>query len=108
MPNLSCYPQREASVAYRIFGSDAVLISTSTNTVRMLNPIGSFIWHLCDGSRAVHELIAYLVNLYDLAEAEAESTITGFLDELHQRQLIRWLEQSVAPNDSASAFDLSD
>ncbi len=99
MSNLFCYPQREASVAYRIFGSDAVLISTNTNTVRMLNPIGSFIWHLCDGSRAVDELNAYLVTLYALAEAEAESAITCFLDELHQRQLIRWLDQSVAPSD---------
>lgn len=100
MSNLLCYPQRETSVAYRIFGSDAVLISTNTNTVRMLNPIGSFVWHLCDGSRAVDELTSYLINLYDLADAEAEGTLTHFLDDLHQRQLIRWLDQPVAASDS--------
>lgn len=98
MTDLLYRPYREASVAYRIFGSDAVLISTSSNTVRMLNPIGSFIWHLCDGSRTVHELVTYVVDLYDLAEAEAESAIIQFLDELHQRQLIYWLDQPAAPS----------
>lgn len=92
------YPQREEAVAYRIFGSDAVLISTNNNTVRMLNPIGSFIWYLCDGSRTVHDLITHMIDIYDLAEAEAESAITQFLDELHQKELIYWLDQSVTPD----------
>lgn len=94
-------PQRNAAVAYRIFGSDAVLISTNTNTVRMLNPTGSFVWHLCDGTRSVQELASYLTLLYHLAEAEVENALLDFLAELDERQLICWLGPPPIPDDSS-------
>lgn len=93
-------PQRDAAVAYRIFGSDAVLISTDSNLVRLLNPTGSFVWHLCDGTRSVQELVAYLTHLYALAETEAENALLNFLNELHERKLICWLGPPTAPSDS--------
>lgn len=94
-------PQRDTAVAYRIFGSDAVLISTDSNIVRLLNPTGSFVWYLCDGTRSVQELAAYLAHLYTLAETEAENVLLNFLNELHERKLICWLGPPASPSDSS-------
>lgn len=85
-------PIHSPRTASRVFGQDAVIISPAENTVRMLNPTGSRIWELADGSRTMEEIILLLTEEFDVSLPEAQQQVAKFLADLEAKGLLAWVE----------------
>jgi hypothetical protein len=57
------------------------LNSGSKETLFSLNETGEFVWRLLDGTRAFEEVVAAIVNEYDVDEATARADLSDFLDQ---------------------------
>ncbi len=83
-------PAHHSRTASRIFSGEAVVITPAENKVRMLNPVGSRIWELVDGSRSVAEIVVVLTSEYDVDPQHAQRTTLELLDALAEKDLIVW------------------
>jgi len=81
-------PRHHPQTASRIFDGEAVIISPSQNMVRMLNPTGSRIWELADGSRTITEIANILTEEFEVTPEHALESVRVFVHELVQRQLL--------------------
>ena len=53
-----------------------------------LDEVGSFVWELCDGRRAIDAIVQGVMREYKLTRREAEASVTMFLQTLAKRNLI--------------------
>lgn len=83
-------PSHHPRTASRVFSGEAVVITPAENKVRMLNPVGSRIWQLADGSRSVAEIVGLLTDEYEVEAARAERTTLELLETLAAKELIVW------------------
>ena len=83
-------PVHHASTASRVFGEDAVVISPAENMVRMLNPVGSRIWQMSDGTNTMEEIAVTLTEEYDVDLPHARQSVAGFVEDLVERDLLDW------------------
>lgn len=83
-------PSHHPRTASRVFSGEAVVITPAENKVRMLNPVGSRIWQLADGSRSVAEIVGLLTDEYEVEPARAERTTLELLETLAAKELIVW------------------
>ena len=59
-----------------------------TETTVDLDPIGSYVWRLCDGARRVRDIILEVADRYQLARREAEISVVHYLKVLGERGFI--------------------
>ena len=85
-------PNHHPRTAARVFGEEAVIISPAENMVRMLNPVGTRLWTLADGSRTVEEIAATLTEEFDVDLAHARESASAFIEDLIGRELLVWAE----------------
>ncbi len=83
-------PVHHPSTASRVFGNDAVVISPAENMVRMLNPVGSRIWQLTDGSNTVEDIAVTLTQEFEVDLPHARQSVAGFVEDLVNRNLAMW------------------
>jgi|WetSurMetagenome_2_1015567.scaffolds.fasta_scaffold1260253_1 hypothetical protein len=76
--------------ASRVFNGEAVIISPAENMVRMLNPVGSRIWELCDGGHTLDQIAAALTEEFEVDLAHARQSVTAFVDDLLAKDLVVW------------------
>jgi hypothetical protein len=59
-------------------------------TVEMfaLSEVGRFVWSRADGSRGVPELVAEVVDAFDVSEEQARADVGEFVDQLRAYGLI--------------------
>ncbi len=79
------YPARSPATASRVVDGEAVIIQPEKGVVNVLNAVGSFIWELSDGSRALEDIAKavaaeYAVSL-DQARSDAEEFVTSMVQE---------------------------
>jgi hypothetical protein len=61
----------------------ALLFNPDTNQVRVLNATAVFLWHLCDGTKGVPDMVAALKTQFEGApEKEAEDHVKSFMDDM--------------------------
>jgi len=81
---------RHPRTASRVFSGEAVIISPAENMVRMLNPVGSRIWELCDGSRTLDQIATVLTEEFDVDADHAHQSVDVFVAELAAKDLLIW------------------
>jgi len=97
-------PVRHSRTASRLFGGEAVIISPAEGMVRMLNPVGSRIWELADGTRTSEDIAVALTAEFAVDLDHARASVVGFLGQLAERGLIEWrpgLSGAGGPEDGA-------
>jgi hypothetical protein len=85
-------PTHHPRTASRLFSGEAVVITPAENTVRMFNPVGSRIWELMDGSRTVGQIVAQLIDEFDVEPERAQRTTLEFFAMLEEKELVAWVE----------------
>jgi len=85
-------PRHHPQTASRVFSGEAVIITPAENMVRMLNPVGSRIWELADGTRTVEEIAQTLTGEFEVALAKARAHTTAFVDVLAAKGLLIFSE----------------
>lgn len=81
-------PSRDASVAWRVIGDEAILVSSRTGKVHTLNAVGARLWQLIDGSHSVEALTAIIGDEFDVSTESAATDCAAFLTELRERGLV--------------------
>ena len=87
-------PIHHPRTASRVFSGEAVIITPAENTVRMFNPVGSRIWELMDGSRTVGQIVAQLIEEFDVEPERAERTTLDFFAMLEEKELVAWVGEA--------------
>jgi hypothetical protein len=60
----------------------------NTTEMFVLSEVGCFIWNLVDGRRASDEMVAAVVEEFDVDEARARADVESFLAELKGQGLV--------------------
>jgi Coenzyme PQQ synthesis protein D (PqqD) len=79
--------RRASDSAWRRVDEEVAIISMEANRIRLLNPVGSFVWERCDGA-TIDELVAQVCEIYQIDAATARHDVTAFVDDLIQRGLV--------------------
>jgi pyrroloquinoline quinone biosynthesis protein D len=66
-----------------------VLLRLEDGGYYALDEVGAMIWELCDGSRAVAEIVALLCDEFDAPESTVREDVLEFIGDLrHERLLV--------------------
>jgi hypothetical protein len=77
-----------SQTASRVFSGEAVIISPTENVVRMLNPVGSRVWELADGTRTVEDISVVLTTEFEVDLPQARASVAAFVEELTGKGLL--------------------
>jgi hypothetical protein len=83
-------PDRNPKVVHsRLTGGESVLLHLDSGAYHELNPIGTLIWDLLDGSRTATQIADGIRGSVDDAPDDLEDVVTAYLAQLRERDLIR-------------------
>jgi hypothetical protein len=74
--------------AFAAVEDGAVVLHMRTKRYYSLNETGTFVWRLLEDGVAEADIVADVVDEYDVGIAEAEMAVTRMLNELLQESLI--------------------
>jgi Coenzyme PQQ synthesis protein D (PqqD) len=66
----------------------ALLYETETATCFSITETARLIWDFCDGDRDVGQIVAMVVNQYDVEPQKAQADVISFIQDLRQKGLI--------------------
>lgn len=77
----------------REVGGESIVVPVGSRTVDLrgiikLNGTAAFLWKLLQNDCAAHELVAALLNEFDIDEATAARDVDAFLESLKQNHLL--------------------
>ena len=84
----------DRSVSWQILDGDAVIVSPKTGKIRVLNPVGTFIWQMLVLDHNAAEIQDALVSNYAITPERAARDLQAFISDLSQRNLIFWESSS--------------
>jgi hypothetical protein len=82
------FPKRREGVAAQVASGEAVLLDIESGEYFSLNPVGSRIWELCDGTRSAAEMVSVICDEFDVAQDVATADAYEILDELENEKLV--------------------
>ena len=88
-------PTIAGEVIWRQLDDNAVIVSPQSGEVRVLNGIGTVIWHMLSRQHSVADIVTHLSTQYQVTKTQAEQDVYLFLEELQNRNLIEWQEHNV-------------
>ena len=89
MTNLTAIPRANPDFTTRDVGEEMIIISPKGDTLHTLDPVGAFIWKHIDGERSIKDILAILLESYDVVVSTAEHDILHFFDELEQKNIVQ-------------------
>lgn len=85
---LERFPIRSPDTAFSTVDRNAVIVDLENSLINVLNPVGSRIWELADGSGRLGEIIAGILSEFDVEQEQAEKDVTGFIQGLASKKLM--------------------
>jgi hypothetical protein len=82
------YPKPHPQTAGRVIDGEAVVILADSSEVNVLNQVGSRIFELADGSHSVEDIVALIVDEYDITGEQAKSDVNEFLHKLVDQSIL--------------------
>ena len=89
MTTLRSIPRSNPDFTVRDVGEEIIIISSGGDMLHTLDPVGAFIWRKIDGTRSVKDILASLLEEYEVPAAEAQQDILRFFDELEQKRVVQ-------------------
>ena len=86
---MSDRPVRNPQNAFRTVSDEGgLVVDPIAHDVRVLNPVGSFIYSRLDGTNTLDAIVTAVVEEFDVVEEEARRDVTAFLDDLRERGML--------------------
>ncbi len=86
--NLDAVPIKNPNAAYRIYDGQATVVIPDEAEVNVLSEVGSLVWERIDGKRTLREIVAWVLDAYDVPPETAERDILEFVDALHEHRMV--------------------
>lgn len=93
---LNKYPKPHPQTAGRVIDKEAVLILSDNSEVNVLNPVGSRIFELADGTNTIAEIIEVICSEFEVSADEAKEDVTTFINQMEKRQVFVLTEEKEA------------
>lgn len=77
--------------AWRIVDDQAVVITSATQKMRVLNGVGTRVWQECEG-KSFGDLVALLQSEYDAERERIEADARAFVEDLISRGMLERIE----------------
>lgn len=95
-------PRRSSRHAFRSIGDEGGLVVDSDESkVHVLNPVGSRIYALLDGTRSTEEIVRTVVDEFEITEEQARQDLQLFLRQLEETRTL----ESVGSTAQSEASD---
>jgi len=88
--NLDSKPKQNPAYRLEALDGEALLYSQDDTRVLYCNPSASLIWQLCDGTRAVREIISLLNAAFPDAAGAVPDDVKAALSEFGRHGAIEW------------------
>ncbi|HEY3266237.1 MAG TPA: PqqD family protein [Armatimonadota bacterium] len=88
MLDLDRYITRDPDAAWRVFEDGAVIVTPQESVMHSLNPVGTRIWELADGTLTVNEILDTIVDEFDVDRTQAEADIIDFCRTLSDKGML--------------------
>jgi hypothetical protein len=83
-------PVRNPETAFRPIAEEGgLVVLPSRSEVKVLNPVGSTIYSMLDGTHTIDELVAAVVEEFEVDKASATQDVEAFLGELAAQGMLR-------------------
>lgn len=86
--NLSLVYKKDASLPWRRFGEQAIIVSKNPEIVHVANDAGIRVWELLDGKVTLQNIIAQMANEYDASSEQITNDVCELISELQNQGLI--------------------
>jgi coenzyme PQQ biosynthesis protein PqqD len=80
--------RRQDGVLAQQAHGQTVLLRLDDGGYYALDDVGTRIWELCDGGRAVAEIVALLSEEFDAPETVVQADVLEFIDDLRRERLL--------------------
>lgn len=82
-------PQRNRAHAFReVADEGGLVVVPSASKVEVLNPVGAKIYSMLDGTHTRDEIVAAIVEEFDVDEDRARADLQAFLDQLREHEMM--------------------
>lgn len=81
-------PSRNEQVRWQAVDEEGILVNLETGFYFSLNPVALFIWDLCDGEASNAQILAKIVENFDVVEETARQDFEAFLEALESENLL--------------------
>jgi hypothetical protein len=82
------YILREPKVAARRVGTEMVILGLQDSTLFTLNEIAGVIWESADGSRSLDQIVAKIVNEFEVEREVAYADAVAFINAMASHSMI--------------------
>ena len=79
---------RHPDAASRLYDGEAFIVVSGVGKYHILNPIGTRVWELIDGTRTIADIVEVICEEYDVARETAETDVRTFVDDLRRHQAV--------------------
>jgi methyltransferase-like protein len=86
--DLNAVPVIASEFNTREVDEETVILAPSGDEVISLNAVGTFIWKQIDGQHELRDIVDILCDEYEVERAQAETDVTGFVQQLLDHGLI--------------------
>ena len=83
-------PRVAPDLIWRLLDDNAVVVSPRVGEVRVLNGMGTVIWQLLVEQKNRDDIIAHLVEHYQVSTEQAVMDLDSFLTDLTERGVVVW------------------
>jgi len=87
--DLTTVLSRNPDAAFRIYDGQATVVLPDQAEVNVINPIGSLVWERLDGTRTLGEILALIVEEFEVAPEQARADLLAFVDSLREHRMVR-------------------
>ena len=91
--NLTSIPVQNEEVVYQKVENDGILAHGQKGKVRVVNPVGAYIWDLIDGQTPVDEIVNRVKSSFFYQYDSIHSDVIHYLQQLSERSLIYLKEE---------------
>lgn len=91
---LNKIPKRNPDLAWRIIDNEAIIIPLDEQTpecekINFLNETATRIWELIDGKNSIKDIIARILDEYEITQEQAEKEVVSFIKKLEEKNLVK-------------------
>ena len=94
MASLQAIPRPNPCFTIRDIGDETIFLSEKGDMLHTLNAVGTFIWRNIDGKKSIRDILGLLLEEYEVPEPAARGDILRFFEELGEKNLVQWEENT--------------
>lgn len=86
--DLGAIPRHGEGVIYRVVEDTAILLNLDNDYYYSLDPLGSEIWSMCDGTKTLGSILDQVCAEYDVARECARNDLLELFGDLQREALV--------------------